>query len=343
MPSVLAVFPLPFGSNSTYMTQLLNDQLGVSTCSVFGGELNQDYPDPYGGSDYLYRFNSTEYADFGLDSLPATICLAFQLYLTALVPTERAIFLVYDGATLQCYVTLTQTVGSFGVVKAYRGDGTLLGTSSVAIQLYNQWHQFSIKATVAESGAVSVYQDGQLVLNLSGVDTRMSGADQMTKLRLNNSHAWMHLYDVVLSDDHFSNMIRVKQLTPNADGDDVAWTASAGERYQCVDDLSPNISDYISSLTAAQENSVKVPAVGVNGTIQAVVSICAARKSDVDARTIKQFLKSGGTKSYGSEIVLGGTLATYARLMLTNPVDASAWEAADFGASGAQFGVKMES
>lgn len=339
MPTVYACEGFELVGSAGDVVQSLNSQLG-SVNTAYTGSFTSVIG-PYGVTRQVAFIPGNKYFFIPFDAAPSVFCVSAQLNID--IVATGTIIAAYDGATQQCYLRLEPAGGSL-VLKAYRGDGTLLGTESGSI-LINTWHQYSIKLTIGNSGAISVYRDGSSVLDLSGVDTQNSASAQVTQARFSPSGNGFNtaMCDLVISDDRYTNQVRVLTLSPNADGDDTAWTASAGSRYACLDDLPRSATDYIYSATVGNENSIKVPALSVSGTILTVVDQIFSRKSDVDARSIKQFVKSGGSKSYGSAIALSGTDTIYARKMDTNPVSASAWTSSDFGASGAQFGVKVES
>lgn len=320
----------------------LNKQLGVVSCAEYtpGNAFLGTGTDPYGVSRQVLRLQSSGIMAVFPEN-KVTSCVSCYHHNLGIASSSK-LFEWYDGTTAQCYVTLALD-GSVLYAKAYRGDGTLLGAATVGAT-HNAWIHWAAKATIDNStGAITVKMNGTTVLALTNVDTQMSANAYATKVGTRCEYSGSNICDWVLSDDFFSNLVRVVTLSPNADGADVAWTPSAGNRYQCLDDLPANSSDYISSLTAAQENGCKYPAPGVAGNYLAVIHQVAAAKSDIDVRQIKLMIRAQDTsKAYGSVETLGAGYDLFSVMRTVSPDDSQPFDASDFGASGAQFGVRME-
>lgn len=127
---------------------------------------------------------------------------------------------------------------------------------------------------------------------------------------------------------------------PTGDGATVAWAASAGSDYQCVDEATPNgDTDFISSATPNDIDTFTYPALGLAGTVLGVAPTSVARKDDAGVRSIREVVRTSGTNyPGGADLTLTSTYVNYQQVWETNPAG-GAWTVA--AVDGAQFGVKL--
>jgi len=255
-----------------------------------------------------------------------------------------------DGATNQINFRVTNT----GVWKVYR-NATLLatGTNSMVV---GQWYFIAIKVTISDAaGVVTLNMSGPGVnateINIvagDGVDTQNTANAYATRLSMTRLTAAgnifldnFHLYNGADGApwDAISGERRIYFNLPDADGADVAWTPSAGNRFACVDENPPNgDTDYISEATATDKSSFTVPALaGI--TPDAVQAIMYARRDDAGPRGIKLYTDIGGTDYLGSEFLVGATYLYYAEQWVLSPDSGVAWGLAEVNA--AEWGVQL--
>lgn len=106
----------------------------------------------------------------------------------------------------------------------------------------------------------------------------------------------------------------------------MAWAASAGSDYQCVDDATPSgDTDYICSETPNVIDTFTYPALGLTGTVLGAAPTSLARKDDAGTRSIREVVRVGGTNyPGGADLTLASTYVAYQQVWETNPTG-GAW------------------
>lgn len=256
-----------------------------------------------------------------------------------------------DNVTNQLNLRVTAT----GVWKLYR-DNTLLatGTNGMAI---GQPYWISIKAVIASvGGSFKLHMSGPGVNNLeidySG-DTANTANDYATRVVISRASGNasgqqtidnFHLFDG--SDGApYNDLLTERRIyfgLADGDGSDIAWTASAGSRYQCVDENPPNgDTDYISTAGVGNRNSVTIPDFSAISP-DAVKMSCQVRRDDAGPSNIALFVKdSGGTYSTGPDYATGAAYVYAPRTMILSPFTAGNWGLAEI--NGAEWGVQRTS
>jgi hypothetical protein len=265
---------------------------------------------------------------------------------------DRDLLHLNDGGTEQVTIRVTST----GAIRAYRGGsgGTLLGESSSGNYIQtNTTFAVEVKATVSDSAGVAVVRvNGVTALTLVSMDTKQSGAAQITDVYFGGGAALSPAYwdDIYLLDDtgaapynDFLGNPKCFYLPANAAGDSAQFTPSAGANYQCVDETgTPNDdTDYVSSSTAGHRDLYNAQNLSIaGGQVLAVVAVVRARKDDAATREIAVDLKAGSTVSVGPTQTLSTSYARYKGAVHTaNPDTGAAWTVSQ--ADAAQAGVEV--
>lgn len=176
-------------------------------------------------------------------------------------------------------------------------------------------------------------------------------ADTIIFGNINGSNCAWSGDDVYMCDDSgsknndFLGDIRVQTILPSADGGTNEWTASAGSRYQCVDDPAlDSVTDYISEDTAGQKNTFAFGNVTpTSGTVKGVQILIGARKDDAGSRSIAPVYGNGTPASDvdGTSVSIGDAYIYYSEIKEQDPVASADWTISSVNA--AEFGVKLVS
>lgn len=288
------------------------------------------------GGQVSYRY-------FGARSI-VQIGIAFK---SSLLVAARKVIALYDEATLHIDVRYT----SDGLLYVTR-NGTLLATSGVKTIQANVWYYIEIKAQIADSpnGAVAVYVNGEEFINASSLDTRNGANAQVTRFGVvadNNVHYYDDLYVGYLSafsDDAIFGDVKVETLHPSADGYGTPqWTPSVeGDNYSCVDEVTPNQTDYVESDTPDNIDLYDIDNLEAeSGTVYGLQIELYAMKTDAAARAIRRVLRTSDTNYIGaSDISLSTSWAYYRELIQTDPSGGD-WTISKI--NGLQIGVKDQS
>jgi hypothetical protein len=157
---------------------------------------------------------------------------------------------------------------SAGRIRVCRGDGTVVGVSSLRnIELWRVWQHFSVDVLIADVGRARVKLNGYTIIDVIGVDTRNGGASgDVTNLRWSSpegSFAAWHVDDFYLGDHTGASPYnsdvgdcRVQTLRPVATGSLSEWVGSDGDsvdNWSLVDDVAGE-ADYVKASAVGQRD-----------------------------------------------------------------------------------------
>lgn len=259
--------------------------------------------------------------------------------------TVYATFYVYnDGAAngSNCLCTFAAAAGStyaaaliynaatgklqFGGSSSGQTNGTMYG---------NVWYRVDMAVTVNGATSCSIYTDaGVFIETVTGtafnvtIDTLYIGASIAPGAAGQN----FYFDDVAISDSAVPGDCAIKVAVPTGDSaTNTAWSASAGNKWACVDELPPSATDYIESLTTAGDRRYSAThascaTLSINGPIKAakVVGVLWEPTSTTTLGAIG--IRSGSTNFELSNVDIGTTAeVTLARVDSTDPNTSAAW------------------
>lgn len=229
----------------------------------------------------------------------------------------------------------------------------------------NEWHSFQLKATIDPvNGAYNLkVDDVSVVSDVGPVNTAnqaVANADRFL-FSLDNGLRNMYLDHVVIMDDSgtanndFPGELIVRELLPNAEGDNLDWTPSSGStHYLLVNEAMPNnavvsVEDpkRVSSETVSDLDRwhfTNLASLGLPSTTTVLgvsVETCAAMEASGNRDVRAIFKDTGGSTAEGASFNVSGTsFDVYVQIWETNPATAAAWTVASVDAG--QFGVKLQ-
>jgi hypothetical protein len=292
-----------------------------------------------GGNNSLAPYN---YYLRGLGANYSSLYVHFAMKYDTRPNSNQSIF-EFGEAGQATHLTLLSNSGGTLVVNRGAGNGTTLGSSSQILGL-GTWYSVEMFFTVHDTtGSVELRINGTTVLNLSNVDTRNGGAagviNQMTigftatnTSALLQGHVW-NMDDLVIYDstgsicNTWTGDIRVDPKPATAAGDLTQLTPSAGDNWECVDDASGNITDYVSSSVAGQADLYQVQDLSHTPTaIYGVYATALCTKDDAGARQVKLKIKSGSSTADSAALSpTNGSWLRLAALFETDPATGVAW------------------
>lgn len=300
----------------------------------------------YGGPVHLRRTITTS---------GATVVFGAWIKMWTSAPSECGLFSVLMGGTYQGGIGIDGTMHLFVARGNPASGGTKLETSANALTL-SSVHYLEFKYTIdAAAGAYEVRVDGAAWIGpTSDANTRGHGSlttwDEFFVGSSSNAPPRCYLDDLYVLDgsgsaptQDFLGACLVDAHFPTADGATNDWTASAGNRWDCVNETAPNDdTDYIHASTAGNKNTFVVEDLkNAGGTILGVETLIAARRLSGGFASICPVIRHSSTDYDGAEQTLAASYAFYRQLYVTNPGTGSAWTEAHFNA--AEFGVKKVS
>jgi hypothetical protein len=259
------------------------------------------------------------------------------------------LFSFMEGATV--HIIIRAEPGGF--VAAYRGNTSTLvdtdafGTISRIVQ--DQYCYVEAKVFVhGSTGTVEVRVNGEVVLNLTGKDTRNGGVPTIDTLRLNGTADWD---DVYICDDQgsfnndFLGDIEVEHVVPDGAGNATAWDTLVGAatHWEAVDE-SPAIDDDTSYVETATDTDIdqftfgNLSAISGGSTILGVQVNTMARV-DSGSATIRSNTRPTSVDFNGlNDVVLGTAWQNAIEIWEQDPQASADWTDATFNA--AEFGFE---
>jgi len=255
------------------------------------------------------------------------------------------VFMNSDAGWYQCSLYILTT----GQLQARRSNDQVLWTSDAALAI-NTWYYLEAKVYIHDSaGTFEVRLNEQVVIDLSGVDTRSwassSGADIVCFF--GGGGGVIHYDDIYICDtagtvnNDFLGDCRVECLFPTGAGSSDDFTPSAGDNYQNVNETTPDgDTTYNESETVGHKDLFAYGNLATTaGTVHGVQTCLWAKKDDAGARSLGARVYSNATEGDGASNSLGTSYAYYFDIFETEPSDSLAWEIADVNA--AEFGYEV--
>jgi hypothetical protein len=254
-----------------------------------------------------------------------------------------------DGGITQVSLAFT----SSGNIVAYRGTPTtnLLGTSTNAI-LLSALDYIEFKATFhGTTGTVEVRVNGSSTgwLNLTGLNTQATAnayANEVIFGQAVGTGNERYFSDIVICDtsgsvnNDFLGEVNVDAYLPTGAGNYAQFTPSAGANWECVDEASPNTTDYVSSSTAGHIDTYAfADMIGNNPQIKGVVNNLWALKTDSGTVFAKSKYRRNDTDYTGANLTPGTTYTALQHVYETDPATGDPWVKGDF--NDAEFGVEV--
>lgn len=249
-----------------------------------------------------------------------------------------------SGATILGCVTVDQ----YGILRAYVGDkgDTLAGTGSTVLPT-GTYAILQVYIKVADSGGVlQVKLNNSVEIDFSG-DTQSESAAEIGEFKVcswyGGTSATSKTYydDIVIFNalgsrcNSWPNGVPVYVMRPNAPGGYSEWTPSAGDNYQCVDEVPPSGTDYVYTNTNDKKDSYNFPdanAALASGVTAIIADYWGQSVGAPSISQIKRLVCIGSVDYEGSGITLEPTFYKHTDVMELNPDDSQPWEKSDLDA-----------
>jgi hypothetical protein len=297
--------------------------------------------------DYCYRFASSaaRSAYRLLNVTSATVVYGMAICFTTGADLLTVTFCGDTNATV--HVTFTVNPTSLQVT-AYRGTsaGTVLGTSAAALPFdVTGYHYWEFKAVLGDgaAGSVEVRLNNNVVLTVSGVDTKNAGAAAVfDAVRLNmpdNNGATSCGFDdmyITTGATGYLGDIKIYPLRPTGNGNSSQLTGSDGnstDNYLLVDELSPSATDYNGHATVANKDTyVLTDLASTSVTVHGTRTSAYAAKSDAGAKSGRIVTRTNSTDYGGTDAALSTSYLSFDEFRVTNPNSGVAWTGSDINA-----------
>lgn len=251
------------------------------------------------------------------------------------------------GATRHITICLNASTGRI-IAKLGTQVGTVLGQSVVGVVAQNQTNYIEAKVVLGDStnGSVVVRVDRQVVLNLTGIDTKNGGTktvfDTLTAFSWGFAGVSAYLDDIYLANglgsanNDFLGSGVVEARRPDGNGNYSQWLGQDGnntDNYLLVDDPVASPDDdttYVEEGTVGERDSYAMQnLVSTAGTPKAVVARVCGRYTGGGAENLQIMVRRSATDSDGPTLTLPASYGVRSRIMDIDPIAAGAWTIAN--------------
>lgn len=265
------------------------------------------------------------------------------------ITSSPRLFQVLEGAIVHMEVS----IDALGHLLVKRGT-TVIATGTTVLTM-GSWYYIEFKTVINDTtGTYEVHIDGVQEVALTGTgDTRNGGTgvwDRVLLGPLSNNPTYcddFYLCDmnVAVTPNNFLGPIKIETLYPQTDavaaGSNAGLTPSTGSDHGAmVDETTPNITDYNSSITVDAKDTYNYPPMTLSGTIAGIQTNLYAAKSDASPRSVCPVVRAGGADYDGATILAPTTFDYLCQTWATNPATSVAWTTADIAAI--QVGMKVK-
>ena len=261
-------------------------------------------------------------------------------------PTAHRYFILSTagGATQVASIANGNNIRSLSIRNA---ANTLVAEGST-ILVSGLWYHVELVGTIGTSVTLSLYLNGVLECTASGVNCGTTAAARwasQVSATTGGSNYSLNIDNVFIAATATQLGERlVNKIMPAVEGADTAWTANTGTKVSRVNDATSYDSDtgYIYSSIPGDRETFTVDALLTGATPDAVKVTATSRKDDATTRQVTSVVRTGGT-DYDHTTLTAGLTTSYGSFewMYDQRPDATDWASSDFGASAAEFGVKL--
>jgi len=290
--------------------------------------------------NYSLYFNGGSASTIVLSGNLAEIFIRIGIRYVANAALSPAILLaLFDNGGVSHLILGVNTVTQ--LLELYRGDAThwwatKIATGSTPI-LFNAWQCIEMRATIDDvTGICQVKVDGFLDINFSG-DTREGGVASVCMLEIasqgTNDH-WpvMYVDDIAINDtagvvnNSWIGRGGIYGVVPEGVGTYTDLIASAGNAWDCIEEVPPSDADYVYESTVDKKSTYALTAlVPTTGVIACINVIMRAKLDAVGTGNIARLIRSNGTDSQGADVGLDTSPKTIQENIETDPSGGGAW------------------
>lgn len=278
--------------------------------------------------DYCLDLNSI------VEYLQKDITADDEMYFAFLYrPTSSAqssqIFTVYKDDTVLLHLNRSTATGLLRVMSEAAGSLLVTGTKVINV---NTTYLIEIRFKVADSGGrAEVKVDGIQDIDFTG-DTKSTAETQFNRVRFGrggsasyNSVAYFDNF--VMDDADWIGDTKIQAIASSGAGNSTGWTPSAGNNWDCVDEIPPSDADYVST------NSNDVVDTYAAGNLAGTIGVVKCVQVQVRARTdgaptpnnLKLAVRSGGTDYLSGDKAVSAAEKGLWNLWEDNPATATDW------------------
>jgi len=294
----------------------------------------------FSGNYYLNAGSGFSYIQKELDAALSEIYAAIKVYPQVRTSDGPGVLGFYDSAgTAIMGIKFYYDGSTYFYIRAERGaqsSGNILGTGLIPILPSTAVHLVEVYYKPLNSGGICrVRLNGVLDINYTGDTT--AGLENVKKVRVGYAGRDNYLSqydDFVLDDSQRIGNTRIQKLQISGAGTTGEWDASAGNPYECVDEIPFSDTDFISTNVPGE---IATFACGdMTGNVSSVKALLLHGRMLYEGNPApnkqKLAIRVNGTNYFSGRFTPGLSAAPFQKLWAVNPDDSQPWEEADINA-----------
>jgi len=311
--------------------------------SVVGGVNVADAVSYNMDGDYCVYIGYNEYIAKNIDA-------ASEYYFAFLYRPDNSIgsegmFGTWSDAATLCYLRRDGTTNIIHACIGATATATVSGTTVLTLDT-----TFLIEVYVKiddATGRIVVKVDGITDIDYTG-DTKPGAETTINRARLGLQYgsggdsAYAYFDNFVCDDADWIGETKIQGIAPTAAGNATNWTPSAGSNYDCVEEIPPSDTDYVSTNTADLIDTYTTG--DLAGTIAEIKCVQVQARTAFDATptptNINLVARSGGTDYFSGDIAVPAAYKELSYLWEADPATAVAW--IESGVNALQIGIKSK-
>ncbi|MDD2903463.1 MAG: hypothetical protein PHU44_13620 [Syntrophales bacterium] len=285
----------------------------------------------YSGN-YALQIRVNNYDGYVQKNIAGISTIYFMFRLMAVSGSHNAtVFSVLDtGATQLCLVlnadrTLTLRRGNF--------VGTVLATTA-SIATADEWIMIEGRLVIdSVAGIAQIKINGVMEIDFAG-NTRGGSTNNINQVALGlryggaaSNSAGLIVDDLVLDDSEWIGDSRVQALVPVGAGNSTQWTPTAGENWECVDEVPPSNDDQVG--TNANDQLDLYSAGNLVGSVNAVkcvqLQVRCNKEGAPTPQNIKLACKTHGTNYESASLPIPTISQSKSKIWQNNPNTGANW------------------
>jgi hypothetical protein len=288
------------------------------------------------GMDGTYCLNCDGFGDYYAHKYLAAASeyyLAFR-YRGSSAQYASSMCYFFNGTTQLARLRRNPSSG-FLEIRRGTGYGTVLATGAIAV---NVGTPVLIEVHYKPHNTEGVFQvkvGGILDIDFTGDTT--DGATAIDAIRLGGdsgyySSCWFD--NVVIDNAAWPGNTKIQAIKPTGAGNSTQWTPSAGGNYQCVDEVPPSESDFVSTNTIGHLDLYAAgDLVGTIGSVKCVqVQALAKAEGSPSPHNLQLAVRTNGADYFSDDKAVPSSSTQLSSLWEANPATSAPWQEAEVNA-----------
>jgi len=322
-----------------------------STLNIDGTNMHAVTSSPPAGLSGSYYWDQATggygYSDWVLPSDKTELFFAIKVKAVVRSGNGPGIITFYDSAGTAMAGIFYYLDGTVFKIRATRGaqnSGNVLGTGSIEVAQSSVTLVECRYVPSDSAGIMQVKVDGVLDIDIDTGDATdtTAGLESIHYVRFGSGmdNLGSAYDDLVIDDADWIGLTRIQKLAPTGAGTSTQWTASAGNNYECVNEIPYSDTDYISTNVAEEIDSYACG--DLTGSIASIKSLALTTRvlyeGEPTPSGVAFVVRTGGSYYSGEALYPPLSWGKKIKLFEENPGTAAAWTSGEI--DGIEIGLK---